>query len=366
MKFQQVILEGEKRNNSASIKGNSRIAWIDAAKAFAICCIVLGHAINGNGILWHFVYGFHVPFFLILGGLIFSAKEEKLISYIIKKFKNIMIPYYFWGIVSICVYIAIAKIARESPKLTILQCLFGLVLGTAKNGYMHWNTPMWYLPMYFLIQIASYLILRRKPNVKVKVIYGIGSFIIAWGLYQIKSDILLPFGCSTAIFLYPFFAIGTFLNPILSKFDVLSKNVQNLTALGLIAASGCVIIYQDNIDYVTDVYRQYPLFVISAIGMSLGIILIIKQVPRYSSLVNLIGTNTLGIMILQKFPIYFFVHICPGIKRLYLSLPQVTSFFVTIITVLICAVFSSYGTRYVPWMFGRIVKRPIGSEGEEK
>ena len=126
------------------------------------------------------------------------------------------------------------------------------------------------------------------------------------------------------------------------------------------------IVNQKNIDYVTDVYRQYPLFVVSASGMSLGCIVFIKHLSAYASWVQLVGANTLGIMILQKFPIFFFVHICPGVKDIYLINPQTVSLFVSVFTVCCCTIFSIYGSRYMPWLFGRIAKRGLMIEGANR
>lgn len=340
--------------NEFKTDAHARIGWIDAVKAFAIFCIVLGHAINGNGVLWHIVYGFHVPLFLILGGLNFSCKETSFRDFVVKKFRSIMIPYYFWGIISIFIYIIVANAIRENGALNFFECILGLVAGTAKNGYMHWNTPMWYLPMYFCVQIISYHLFKYNPGIKIRILYGVVAFVIAWGGYFSKPDLLLPFGLSSVIFLYPFFVCGTILKTILSKIDDAADSIKVFIASGMISVSIIIILIQNNIDYVTDVYRCYPLFVISAIGMSLGSIIIIKEYIKCGSIIKMIGSYTLGIMILQKFPLFFFIHFCPGCKELYSLYPQLMSVFISIITVIGCAVFSKFACRYIPWAFGRI------------
>lgn len=333
-----------------------RIKWVDATRAFAIFCIVLGHAINGKNMIWHIVYGFHVPLFIILGGFTYSCREKEFGVYSIKKFRSIMIPYYFWGIFSIAIYFLMSKVIHEDT-LSISQCIVGLVVGTAKNGYMHWNTPMWYLPMYFLIQIVSYVLYKHKPDGRTKCVYGILSFVFAYLLYLIKPDLQLPLGLSSSIYLYPFFVFGSILKDILDYLNELTKLKKLILACTLIAISGFLIAWQKNIDYVTDVYRNYPIFVFSAIAMSLGFIIIIREMPRYNSLVTIVGTNTLGIMILQKFPLYFFIHVCPGVKEVYYSYPLLVSMVVSLITVFCCVVVCIIGTSYAPWAFGRVVLR---------
>lgn len=352
--FQNITCTKKMKNKFETNK-KQRIEWIDAAKAVAIICIVLGHAVNGNGILWHIVYGFHIPLFIILGGLIFSVRVEKFQDFVIRKFKSIMIPYYFWGIISIFIYLIMTTIIHEKDSLNIYQCFVGLIVGTAQNGKMHWNTPMWYLPMYFCMQSVSFVWVKCKQSNKTLLVYGISSFVFAWLIYFIKPDIYLPFGIASMIFLYPFFVFGVWLKKVDIFFEQLSKVKRVFVACALMVISGVGIIYQDNIDYVTNVYRSYPIFYFSAIGMSLGIIVIIKETPKHSNLIKTIGLNTLGIMILQKFPLFFLIHVCPVIKNLYHTNILVVSIISTCITVLVCTAVCVYCTKYWPWMFGKKV-----------
>ncbi len=79
--------------NCSEVKSASsgRMEFVDVAKGFAMICIVLGHM----GISWinRFVFTFHVPvFFLVSGYFIFA--EEKLSSFIVKKLRTLIVPYF--------------------------------------------------------------------------------------------------------------------------------------------------------------------------------------------------------------------------------------------------------------------------------
>lgn len=109
-----------------------RIEYLDAVKGFAIFLVVIGHAILWNapdwdynisfneanptslyrGIIWQWIYSFHMPlFFMISGyfiksidaGMISLQKRKHLKQSIISKSQRLLIPYFvtgfFWMIV---------------------------------------------------------------------------------------------------------------------------------------------------------------------------------------------------------------------------------------------------------------------------
>ena len=49
-----------------------RCHWLDWARAMAISLVVLGHFydLGGNVRISSFIYGFHVPFFFLLSGIL--------------------------------------------------------------------------------------------------------------------------------------------------------------------------------------------------------------------------------------------------------------------------------------------------------
>lgn len=83
-----------------------RVVWIDIAKAFAIWLVVMGHVCQ-----WRFpmagkwladiIYTFHMPLFLFLSGLfakkaIEAADGGKVIAYIRKKCRQLLLPFVVW------------------------------------------------------------------------------------------------------------------------------------------------------------------------------------------------------------------------------------------------------------------------------
>lgn len=137
---------------------DKRIAWIDNAKAFAIFFIVLGHQLT-RGAVYDYLYTFHVLLFFFLSGLTFSAKKP-IKQFLAEKFKGIMLPYYLFSIISIGIYNVYEMLKPSGEKISLVNCIIGMLIGTRTNGLMKWNTPLWFLPCLFSLLVGAYLIRR--------------------------------------------------------------------------------------------------------------------------------------------------------------------------------------------------------------
>ena len=78
-----------------------RIIWIDVLRGISMLLIVYGHIIihcDKLGELTKYIVSFHVPIFFLISGFVFSVKENmNYKTYIWKKFKRVMIPYFVFG-----------------------------------------------------------------------------------------------------------------------------------------------------------------------------------------------------------------------------------------------------------------------------
>ena len=88
------------KRESIMVINQKRIGYLDAAKGIAIICIVLGHSYSyhvGNGsILIPYIYSFHVPIFFVISGILYARRSQVHIS-LLKKVKELILPYLFWG-----------------------------------------------------------------------------------------------------------------------------------------------------------------------------------------------------------------------------------------------------------------------------
>ena len=75
-------------------KGSRRENWIDAAKGIAILIVVLNHSglvISGVN-FWGGM--FYVPAFFLLAGYTYAPKEESYKSFVKRKAKRLLVPYF--------------------------------------------------------------------------------------------------------------------------------------------------------------------------------------------------------------------------------------------------------------------------------
>lgn len=86
-----------------AIAENGRILYLDVLKGLAAFLVVLGHLVTSKeeySRLYNFIYSFHMPLFMFLAGctVVISHKDEAGGKYLMKRFVNIMIPYFSWTV----------------------------------------------------------------------------------------------------------------------------------------------------------------------------------------------------------------------------------------------------------------------------
>lgn len=324
--------------------------WIDNCKALAIFFIVLGHAINNNeNILWKWVYGFHVPMFIVLSGLAnsYSSVANKKTK-IIKLIKRIMIPYYLISVISILIYLILGKFINGYKLLTIEQCVIGMLYGNGENGLMKWNLPLWYLPMIFVTNLISLFLLKKNSIIyDLKCLFtsiAIGSLVY---IFKISN---LPFGFETSLQLFPFWIFGRIIYDLLNKF----KNSKRISIAVLLIIAGTIgILNQGNIDYVSDQYRNYFIFISSAVSVICGFLFIfIWKYDKKEIFVSATGKKSLSILLLHKFPLLFFIQVFSVTKKLYIEHITITSLIISVISIFLCMLLDKLIPSKIRWLIG--------------
>jgi fucose 4-O-acetylase-like acetyltransferase len=93
--------------------GEKRLTSIDIAKAICIVLVVVGHYHPDNSPEWytiinHLIYSFHMPLFMFASGYVYIAtkRNEKYGSFMWKKIKRLLIPYFSASIIVISIKLA--------------------------------------------------------------------------------------------------------------------------------------------------------------------------------------------------------------------------------------------------------------------
>ncbi len=128
-----------------------RILYIDFAKALAIILVVIGHYIPDEHPDWYghlrdIIYGFHMPLFMFASGFVYVAtvRQETYGSFLLRKFKRLMIPYFVVSILIISIKIATQGTAYVENHVTLMSYVRLFYLPEA--GYFTWFVwALWWM-----------------------------------------------------------------------------------------------------------------------------------------------------------------------------------------------------------------------------
>ena len=172
-----------------------RIWQIDMARGLAILLVVIGHLGMKNEIT-RFIYSFHMPLFFVISGMTIDNKKT-IGSFISDRFFSILVPYYLFSLI----------FSNGSYK-SFLYCFYG-----SRNSLLCAEslTPLWFLPVLFLMSSLFYVIVKLFKNRMGGAIVGVTvSCLIGVLLNQISKRLFLglPMGLEIAFFNVPFILMG--------------------------------------------------------------------------------------------------------------------------------------------------------------
>ncbi len=286
-------------------KENTRLSFIDVAKAFAIIFIVLGHTVAYSehcSIIFKYVYSFHVFLFFFLSGYTFST-NKKYIDFIKNKFLRIMIPYYFWATAFLVPYAILGKSIGESldktTQFNLLDSLLSIAYASGE-GLMQ-NRPLWFLPALFTTVSIYYLLIKLTDKQK---LYSIVLLVITL-IVSIVCDkfltILLPMSISHFLVLGPAFYIGYLFNKFnLKEYIFKYYYIILLTVIGSICA-----VTNITISYRILNFGNLLLAFLSGLLLSITTLYTAYKINK-CKLLEYVGKNTLGILIFHKIIIILF------------------------------------------------------------
>lgn len=301
-----------------------RISYIDVAKGIGMFCIVFGHVMK-SGYLRQMMFAFHVPFFFLLSGMTYRFKKEKKKFYF-DKVKRLLIPYFSFSLFSIALYVIMIRFGILDGDGRLIPNLLGMLYANSNTGYMEWNKPLWFLPCLFvaygIIDVVEIMILKNEKRQLWRRIIAMVAF---WGLgilINTIGQVYLPLHLESAVYLCGFFELGI----IVQSYGLvqIEEKLRNTP----IAYSICILLFcillGCGIGLVNGVcevrghkFGMHPgLFLSSALIFSTAFVIISVWLKNCNAL-RIIGTESLSIMLLHKFPVVFFQKIPPFSRLIY-------------------------------------------------
>ena len=135
----------------------SRNATLDILKALGILLVIIGH--NTSGLLFQYIYSFHMPMFFILAGYLY--KEKGILDSITHDFKRIILPYLLYFVVlslfnNLCYGITISRLIQD-----VIMISWGSVIRLDIYGHHVQGVGyLWFLPALFVCKNVFNIIYR--------------------------------------------------------------------------------------------------------------------------------------------------------------------------------------------------------------
>lgn len=176
-----------------------RLEYIDLSKGIGIILVVIGHSINGHGIIGHYISSFHMPLFFLLSGLCFNdSRYPTFAPFFKKRIRTLLLP---------CLYFTCIMLVLSA---LLIPAYYPLKSLTYKfpNAY-------WFIFILFLSELFYFIINRTVTNLKGKILLIIGCLCISVSLHH--KDIVLPYNICSIFIATFFYGTGHCMKDIINK-----------------------------------------------------------------------------------------------------------------------------------------------------
>jgi fucose 4-O-acetylase-like acetyltransferase len=230
-------------------------------RAFAVVAVILAHAdlgglytlpVIGEALKFFSPFSFMIPVFFFASGYFFEV-TPKIWNYVKKRFRRLVLPYYFWNLFYAVMFFAVTSAGLMQMSGAIDLGSFYVQPWVTGEQYV-FNLAMWFVLTLFLVQ-AVYVAIRQS-FARIKRLNEYVLFAVCLAL-SILGTYLSTVGWNDSIYLVvsrmlfglPFVAFGYLYKVKLEKYDISTAvNVVVGAVLLLLAQYSLLQIY-GNMDY---------------------------------------------------------------------------------------------------------------------
>ena len=341
-----------KKMNIITPSKSIRLEYIDVCKAIGIILVVLTHTYDIPYNLYISVFSFHMPFFFILSGFVYNKEKNdklRLGTFIYKKFRQYMIPYFIFGFSHLIIIILWFFLSNQVVDFSfVFESIKGILLCT--DGMPQSCSPLWFLMCLFISSLLFYLIM--KINIQYQCII---MFCIVLSHFTMVTWFrnYLPF-----VYTFPTFLIALFFLWIGYRFRCLFERYSTcFHGKLLMSVSMCIIMINITIVLLTnnkinmrsDTYGFYFVFIVTSIMISLGLICLISNLTILSNrFFKWLGQNTIYVFGFNYLCLNFATEIyyyIPVVKNypIHWLVSFLTTFSLCLLCIFLCNAIKNYG-----------------------
>lgn len=242
------------KNDLVAGNSNHRIEYVDILRAFGIILMIMGHIGFGKEFN-HYIHAFHMPLFFIVTG--FFYKKRDMSDLFKRRFKTLIVPYFFFGMAQVILYFIINK----SFDPFALRLLF--FDNTTGEG-IPIAGALWFLTAMFFAEIFYNAIQHIRVDgwlrLAIIIIVSVAGMVLAQYL-----PFRLPWGLDAAMVSVGLIHFGTLLKDKFGK--VLNMPIW-LTLICFLVFS-VLIMMNGYVNIRRGIYAIWPLFWLNAVGMTI-------------------------------------------------------------------------------------------------
>ena len=284
-----------------------RLDYIDNAKAIAILLVVVGHTDGIPHFLETFIYSFHMPAFFFLSGYLLkdSKLEITFKSYAGIQFRNLIIPYLFFAVLSL-LYSILNNFVTGNP-IDLYSKLLGIAYGNSDGLVI--NRVLWFFTCLFITSLLFYLLFKAMKKAYLVMLLSLIACLL-FLFYHKPDQIRWPWNLDLSIIALFFYAAGKFCSAIHIKNDFLKKSG---TRIAFVILLSIALFYlsklNGRIDMAFMVFKNPLLFVANAcIGIALVLLWSLLLPP--TKIARFLSRNT--IVIFPLHPLIFSIFTAVG------------------------------------------------------
>lgn len=269
-----------------------RVEYIDLAKGFAILTLILSHTSPGESInTW--IFGFHMPIFFIVGGILLAMKDEKkpltfgsIPTFLKRRCHNLLLPYFVFCLALTLFYGAMSFLAGEG---------FAVENNLIRTFTFQGIDSLWFIPCYFWSELISTIILSLRREAVLPILY----LVLLLGIIIMTIDHTDVNG-----FLYyvmkVLVSLSFFITGILVVKHGLLQRINLWFAIFLLVASSVITMWSGFSAIGSLEFPRQSLYFFTAVLMSLSIMALFSTAKE--------GSSTLSV--LKLFGQYSIVVLC--------------------------------------------------------
>ena len=291
-------------------KTNSRLDYIDVAKAIGVYLSILGHLVIFNWKTFRFIFSFHMPLFFVIAGFVWGNRKElpDFKHFFTKQVKHYIIPFLIVFLLSIIQCILFPEFGYNKSRLFSDLTIIDLYEGHIRFSFFG---ASWFLLCMFWSQILVYcLMLIKKHN---HLFYYLSLVLIAV-LAVFSKDVFLiipkfqrlPLKIDSALMATVFIIVGYYFSKLYNKFILQKDNKFKALIVVFLFVLDLAIVYFVSFKgntYVNLCDIEYALperYLIGSIAGSLMVINI-SFLLKKAKFLCFIGKNTLIIFLSHEF-----------------------------------------------------------------